>query len=75
MDACSTHRTLLVLVAILVGIIASLIAGILAAAGGAHLAGAMLGAGATFVAVVPLVLVIEKELGLFPSHGATGPTN
>jgi hypothetical protein len=74
MSPCSTHRTLLVVVAVLVGIVASLVAGILTAGGGAHFAADALSGGAAFIAVVPLVLLIEKELGLFTVTGIPGST-
>jgi ABC-type dipeptide/oligopeptide/nickel transport system permease component len=61
----STHRTLLVLVAVLLGVIAALVVGILTAVGGAHVTASVLSGGAAFVAVVPLALLVQKELGLF----------
>jgi hypothetical protein len=65
MGSCSTHRTLLVLVSILLGIIAALVTGILVSSGGAPITAAALSGGGAFFATVPLALLIEKELGLF----------
>ena len=57
------YRTLNVLVAVLSGVIAALVIGILAVAGGAHLAAAVISGGGAFVVVVPLALLLERELG------------
>jgi hypothetical protein len=57
-------RTLLVLVAILVGIIVALLAGILVMATGGSVAAAATSAGVAFGGTVPLVLLIENSLGL-----------
>jgi hypothetical protein len=61
----STERTLLVLVAVLLGIIAALLTGLLVAARDAEPVSATLAGGGAFVAVVPLVIGIEHALGLF----------
>ncbi|GAA2669667.1 hypothetical protein [Actinoplanes palleronii] len=57
-------RTLLVLVAILVGIIVGLGTGILMAVSGSVLATAAISGGVAFGSTVPLVLLIESTLGL-----------
>lgn len=57
-------RTLLVLVAILIGIIVALIAGILVMTSGGAFSAAAASAGVAFGGTVPLVLLIEKSLGL-----------
>jgi hypothetical protein len=61
------YRILLVLTAVLIGVIAALATGILTVVGGAHLAAAVISGGGAFIAVVPLVLFVERELGLFSS--------
>lgn len=60
----SHHRALLVLVAIQFGIIAGLVAGIVLASGQASVSNIVLGCGGAFGGTVPLVLLVEKELGL-----------
>jgi hypothetical protein len=57
-------RTLLVLVAILIGIIVGLVAGILVVASGGGVATAAASGGVAFGGTVPLVLLIERALGL-----------
>jgi hypothetical protein len=69
MASSSPHRVLLVLVAILLGVVVALVAGILLAIGGMRLTPVILGSGAAFATTVPLVLLIERELGLFASSG------
>jgi hypothetical protein len=69
MGSCTTHRTLLVLVSILLGVIAALVTGILVSSGGAAITAAALSGGGAFFATVPLALLVEKELGLFAPNG------
>lgn len=61
----SPIRTLLVLVAVLLGVIAALLTGILVATRDAEPVSAVLAGGGAFVAVVPLVIGIQHALGLF----------
>lgn len=58
-------RTLLVVIALLLGVVAALLTGILTTCGGAPLTTAVLSGGGAFAAMVPLALLIERELGLF----------
>jgi hypothetical protein len=60
----SLVRALLVLIAVLLGVIVGLVAGILTVAGGGGIAVAVATGGASFAASVPLVLTIERALGL-----------
>ena len=57
-------KTLLVLVALLLGVVVGLVAGILITASGGALAVTVAAGGAGFGATVPLVLTIERALGL-----------
>lgn len=57
-------RTLLVVVAILIGVIVALIAGMLASIGGAALSSAITAGGIAFGSAVTLVLLIMSALGL-----------
>jgi hypothetical protein len=75
MGTCTTHRTLLVLVSVLLGVIAALVTAILIGSSGTDLASAVLGGGGAFFATVPLALLIEKELGLFAPGGTKEGTN
>lgn len=58
----SRQRTLLVLVAVLIGVIACLVAGIVAAAVGTQTAAVLTVGAGTFAVTVKLVLAILKEL-------------
>jgi hypothetical protein len=55
---------------VLLGVITALVTGILAVADGARLAMAAMSGGAAFLAAVPLILVIQRELGLFSAPGS-----
>jgi hypothetical protein len=68
----STERTLLVLVAVLLGCIAALLTGILVAARDAEPVSAVLAGGSAFIAVIPLVIAIEYALGLLGPPRASG---
>jgi hypothetical protein len=57
-------KTLLVVVALLLGMIVALITGMLASAGGAGLSSAIASSGVGFGGSVSLMLLIEKALGL-----------